>query len=181
MCIKCVACGESLAPNESPCPKCGELGRVFSLEATSLEVCTEIESVDINVTFHWDHLLESAETLHAAGHFSSAIVVAQTACEVVTARAIGKAFDSKRVPELREPVMRLLSSASLRGDKARLLYDALTNDNINQHRFWPRYIEMVRLRNAVAHNGETATQEQSRKLIDAASEFVAHVGSHNQM
>jgi hypothetical protein len=128
----------------------------------------------------WETLRNYTERLFANGDFGVALIVAQTACEVVVERAMQKAFDAKKIPELDGPIRRF-KPYSLAQDRNRKLYTALTGDDIGQAPFWSSYQKFVELRNKSAHNGESPDKDTTRTALDAAKDFVEHVVKHNAM
>ena len=143
------------------------------------DVLVPRESFDATLIRHWCKLLATAERLFETRDFSVAVVVAQTACEVVTERAIIHAFSRKGIAELEEPVTRFLRTYALQRDDNRLLYDALTADEIGKKSFWSGYTKLVKHRNDIVHSGQDSNQTDARTDLDSARLFVQHVAQHN--
>lgn len=137
------------------------------------------DSFEATVIRHWTKLLETAERLYNGGETSVAVIVAQTACEVVLERAVTKGFKAKGVPELDDAVTRMLSSYSPRNRNTRRLYNTLTGDNLGSHGFWQAYTAMVAHRHDAVHRGQTISQTDARNGLDAARQLVEHVEQHN--
>lgn len=186
MTTTCPDCGTTLHIDDAamserpPCPNCG------SDRVTVAAVGTVLASATLRATgvvsWPWPRLLETACHLNRDGHCGPAVVVAQSACEVVVARAMSKAYKDKGVPDLEEPVGNYLYMKALTNENMRKLYGALTDDtNINQQGFWSDYTTMVKLRHEVAHAGKHVGPNAARTAIDAAKAFVEHVAQHNKL
>jgi hypothetical protein len=70
-----------------------------------------------------------ARRLRDEGHYQMAVVMAQTACEVVTEAVMDDLFARRGVPELAGPVNGLVASYSLNNDRVCPLYTALAKDS----------------------------------------------------
>lgn len=136
-------------------------------------------TADVEVVRHWTRLLENAERLHTSGEYEVAIVVAQTACEVITERAISKAFGNKGVAELESPVTGFLISYNLGNERVRKLYDALAGDTVAGEGFWEAFKALAKTRNESVHSGRKVSETESRDGLDAASQLVAHIEQKN--
>lgn len=142
----------------------------------------------VHVVRHWDHILEKVESLYKDGHYGAAVIVAQTACEVVMARAMTKApatgaaprnaARTKAAPKKAAKVKSYRSySPSAAG--VRMRYDTLTGDTLDQHPFWQAYSDMAEHRHAAIHAGVDVPQQHARKDIDAAKQLINHIVQHN--
>jgi hypothetical protein len=129
-------------------------------------------------------LLNTVEQLRDNGHWGSAVVFAQTACELCTELVITYGFHrllSPASPErpfrckLGEKVGNLFTSYNLGNQKLRGVYEALTGNAIQECSFWVRYLELTALRNRIVHRGMQATEEQARQARDTAGEFLRHM------
>lgn len=131
-------------------------------------------------------LLDLAERLFQAGRedrdqYGLAVIVAATACEVAVDRALAKSFKSKGVPELDDPIGRLIGTNALVREQNRKLYETLTGDQIGQEAFWADYRTLVENRNRIAHKGTRISDTDARKDIENAKLFVEHVVKHNRL
>ncbi len=135
------------------------------------------------VAWPWTRLLETAERFHESREFGVAIVIAQTACEVVVERAIANACEEKVIPEIKEFICPSRMSCSLANPKTRKLYNVLTNDSIAEKdkKLWGAYECMVTQRHDSVHRGKKVTESESREGLDAAKKLVEHVASHNRL
>jgi hypothetical protein len=126
-------------------------------------------------------LLETAERLFNAGENDVAVIVAQTACEVVAERAITKVFSTKGIAELEGPVTDYLVSYSIHGERNRKLYSALTGDKIGDEPFWSKYKKLADMRHEAVHCGVMCDKESTREGLEAAKRLVEHVTKHNRL
>ncbi len=201
---KCNAELERTDPPQS-CPLCGEMGRIvtvagnattrsitaatprsYSMAAGAASFTVTGSSATLTVIRHWTKLLDAAERLYNTGEYGVAVVVAQTACEVIVERAMTQAFAAKKVPELEDPMLRYLSSYSLDGDRNRKFYNALTGDDMGHNPggtigFWQGYRKLVEHRNLTVHSGHDLPQADARADLNAAKQFVAHIEQHNKL
>jgi hypothetical protein len=119
-------------------------------------------------------LLDAAEALRRDGHFGPAVVTAQAAVEVVTEFVILDTL-RERGPELEEPFRKFIRSFSLRDERLRSLYQALTGDDIAQTDFWAELNEHMRRRNEVAHGETRVSQDDADRSIRVARTAVNHL------
>jgi hypothetical protein len=68
---------------------------------------------------YYRDLVGKAEELRAEGRYDLAVVVAQTACELLFEQAITELLQRRGVPELEMPLSDLLTSYSPTNDKTR--------------------------------------------------------------
>jgi hypothetical protein len=136
----------------------------------------------LTVTRHWAHLFETVEQLYSAGHYGAAVIVAQTACEVVMARAMTLAATAKQQPGNQDRRgHHRLQSYSADNRRVRQLYNALTDDDIAAQPFWQAYGKMLDLRHDAVHAGASVPQEAARTGIEAAKLLISHVERHNNL
>jgi hypothetical protein len=103
------------------------------------------------------------------------VVIAQTACEVLTAQVIRHLLNIRRAGDLEEWVADRLPSFNLDNRAVRDLYATLSGDRIQERSLWPRYTGHVRHRNRVVHLGEAATREQAEDACAAAAELLDYL------
>jgi hypothetical protein len=127
------------------------------------------------ITTYLQKLLALSQALIDQGEFSISIVVAHMACEVATDRTFADAFKTKEIEYLEESIENFLPSNNLGNDKIRKLYTALTGDEIQKQPFWPRFMETVKRRNGVSHNGKVYGKDEAEASLEVAREFVAHL------
>ncbi len=141
-----------------------------------IQICT---SPIVRCIHHWTELLENAERFHGSREYSVAVVVAQTACEVIAERAISKAFANKGIPELESSVTNFLISYNLGNERVQKLYAALTGDNIVGKELWMAIKRLAKTRNKSVHTGREVSETESREGLDAAHQLVAGVFEQN--
>jgi hypothetical protein len=121
-------------------------------------------------------LLEVARSLLNREPFGLSIVVSQTACEVATENALAAAFASRGVPELKEPLSKLLRSYSMTNDNVRRVYTALTGRGIGDAPFWPAFKRANQKRHDIVHNGAIAMKTEAEDAWQAAKMFLDYLG-----
>jgi hypothetical protein len=123
-------------------------------------------------------LLIMARKLIDEGQFGLAVIICHLACEVATERALSQAFARRGIADVEDAVEAFLNGYSLRNDRNRQLYTALTGDDIAQQPFWPKFTASARRRNDIVH-GELPVghvqQVDAEESFTAASDLVAHL------
>jgi hypothetical protein len=122
-------------------------------------------------------LLSTARGLLERQQYRGAVVIAQTACEVLTAQVIRHLLNTRRAGDLEEWVADSLPSFSLDDRAVRDLYATLSGDRIQERSLWPRYTGHVRHENRVVRRGEAATREQAEDSCAAAAELLEYLES----
>src|SRR5262249_8588556 len=127
---ECKHCGRNLddTPQGNPCPDCGKSGRHIYVDVEPARLRITAGTPTVTITHLWERLLQTAEFMFRESHYSSAVIIAQSACEVIVERSIKKAFEDKCIPELVGPIDALFLSYSPRNPKVLNLYNALTGD-----------------------------------------------------
>lgn len=113
----------------------------------------------------------------APDHYQSAIVMAQTACEMCAEDTIRVFFQVMGLDDLFEPMAEFIPSFNLASDdpKVRNLYMAICGDKVSDQPFWDALTELPKKTNRIRHAGETATKEEAEQLCAAAEQFINHV------
>jgi len=75
--------------------------------------------------------LTEAERLHDGKEWKLVVLMAQTACELVTELAITTLLVIHGVPELTRPIVASFSTYSLRNDRLRMFYEELSREKID--------------------------------------------------
>jgi HEPN domain-containing protein len=179
MAVQCKKCGQELndVADGEPCPFCGEVNGVPLLTSKYSVTTVGATASDTAITIPlWTKLLEVAEELFNKEFYGSAVIIAQTACEVIVARAMTKALGNR-------PVKKKYSSFSPANKRTRKLYYKLTDDNIRSEGFWNDYAAMVELRRDCVHKGlhSAISETDVRTGLDAAKKLVEHVEQHNKL
>jgi len=171
----CKHCGQNLdsVPAGDPCPNCGGTGRNHVLTVEPGVFVLTGADANLTILRHWTSLLQIAESLYAAGYFGVALILAQSACEIVMTRAVAAA--SKKLGRKAKSD----SYSPNRGDH-RKTYRQLTGDDLEQQPFFTDYCQMASRRNKCVHEGEykRITQTESRDGLDAAKQLIDHVEAH---
>jgi hypothetical protein len=133
-----------------------------------------------SVTRLHDHIMEAAREfaamestpgVHQPGH-QAAVVLAQMACEVASARGIAALCEHRRVgaPPSRE------FDYTLRRKTSQSFWKLLTGHPVPTHGgWWSKYRAHVERRNAVIHRGRLVTAREAAASIRAAESFIAFV------
>ena len=120
-------------------------------------------------------LLDTARQLLQQNHREIVLVTAQMACENYTEQIFVAAYHKKGIAYLEQPIDDLVPSYNLANEKVRSLYVALTGDRIHDQPFWPKYKELVTLRNKVMHSGARVSKDQAEEACKVADQLVTHL------
>jgi hypothetical protein len=120
-------------------------------------------------------LLNRAQDLLTLGDRDLAVVVAQTACEVLVAQVIGERLDAREVGSLRLHITSQIRTYSLNDDKTRKLWNELTNDEIGRLPMWQKYRSHVARRHAVVHQGVLVSEAAASESFEAVEALIRHV------
>ena len=125
-------------------------------------------------------LMREADKLlfHAKQPAGLAIVVAHTASEVATQRAISRAFAHRSISDLEDAVEDLFSSYNLGNHKARRFYTALTGDAVQKEWWWSEFQQSVKRRNDIVHEGRKATDGEAAASLTVCDQFVTHIDAY---
>ena len=128
--------------------------------------------------------LDRAQDLLDRGDWDLAVVVAQTAVEVLVAQvisdrlqAIGDHLHENQLPTLRTNLTRNIKTYSLNDDPTRELWDDLMEDTIKRANVWADYKDHVKRRHGVVHNGVEVRQAQATASLAAARAMIEHIQS----
>jgi HEPN domain-containing protein len=126
--------------------------------------------------------LERAPNLLDRGDWDLAVVVAQTAVELLIAQvisdrlqAIGDHLEENQLPALRTNLTRNVKTYSLNDDPSRELWDDLMHDTIKQADVWADYKDHVKRRHGVVHRGVEVNEDQATASLAAAREMIEHI------
>jgi alkylation response protein AidB-like acyl-CoA dehydrogenase len=120
------------------------------------------------------HLSES----ELGGAASAAVMIAQTAIEVCTERAISRLLAGGAAAFLHPWIDRRLSNYNVYREDVKGLYKVVTEDvTITDQGFWTsgRLKAHVELRNDIAHRGKTATAQEAMASVVVAEEIINHM------
>ncbi len=131
--------------------------------------------------------LERAQDLLDRGEWDLAVVVAQTAVEVLIAqvisdrlRAIGDHLEENQLPRLRTNLTRNIKTYSLNDDPTRQLWDDLMQDMITNVDAWGGYKDHVKRRHGIVHQGVEVSRLQAAASLEAARAMIEHVRSRQR-
>jgi hypothetical protein len=137
--------------------------------------------------FRHQVLLERAQDLLDRGDWDLAIVVAQTACEILIAQVIsdrlqviGDKLEEVQLPPLRTNLIGQVKTYSLNDDRTRQLWDDLMQDTITRADVWREYKDHVKLRHGVVHGGVAVDKAKAAASLAAAQAMIAHVEARGQ-
>jgi hypothetical protein len=77
--------------------------------------------------------------------------------------------------ELSEPLLGLFQSFNICNDRLLRVYNALSNEDLQEAAFWPEMKRLNKLRNKIVHTGSSCSQSEAKKLIAGVGHFIAHV------
>ena len=153
------------------CARAGiEVPDPLELRASGFEVFLEDQLRD-------SELLNRADELFEQGHYDLAVIVAQTACEVLVADAMRTLLEGHASDGLFPWLIGRISSYTLVDDATRNLWNKLTQTEIQSQDWWNAYREHVRRRNGIVHAGERVDGDAARSSLDAARELFAFIDS----
>lgn len=127
-----------------------------------------------------DRKLLQAQTVYVhsrgeLGEYAHAVTLACTACEMAVTRAMRRLMAAK-VADLHPALERLIGNRFALTDKRVVaLWDALAGDEIAKANFWPRYQEVLDLRQSITHEGESASRAQAEAAVTTARDLCDHV------
>ncbi len=129
----------------------------------------------------YQSLLDSADTWCQQGHYKEAVILVQIALELFTEKVLGHLYQVRNISYLKPQFEHLLVNYNLGNSKVSGLYMALSGDKITQAPFWSRLTEHVELRNRLVHDGQDATESQSRASLTAIQALIVHIKEHNSL
>ena len=158
------------------CPKCDSSERVGKRHyASASDTVYTTESAVGTVIRFTQRILEEAERFNSINEYRVAIIFAQTACEIATERAIIAALKNRQVSELEDVVDELFMSYSIKNEKVRMLYSALTGDDLTVQKFWADLRQSAVWRNDIVHDGKEADSSMAKRAIEAARLYIEHI------
>ncbi len=133
-------------------------------------------TADLSTATYPQILIATAAKLILDQHFAVSIVVSMMACEVAVARKLKTAFAVRNIADLEDATLKFLNGYSLKHDRQRNFYNALTGDSIQNQSFWPSYKAAAGRRNKIIHEAESATEVEANDARSAATAFITHLG-----
>ena len=123
----------------------------------------------------YESLLESAHAAHTASEHKVAVILAQTALEVYTEKALGQLYRRRNIEYLKPEFEHLLINYNLANSKVSSLYQALSGDQLTAAPFGSAIQTHIQLRNDLVHEGRDATAEDAEASLGAVEALIAHV------
>jgi hypothetical protein len=120
-------------------------------------------------------LLQRAQALREADEASLAVVLAQAAFEALIRQTVEDRLLARGIGGLRAHLHNY--RAALQENQSRKLWFELTRDDIGRHRGWGSYLEHVRRRNGLVHEGVEIDQAGASESIAAVLVLIEHVES----
>jgi hypothetical protein len=134
------------------------------------------------VTRAHEALFETASQHANDGRDAEAVMVSQTCCEMVAARALHalRNHPTHAKAEYADLIAETFpkgqdNTYSLRNNRARAAWRALTADRLDQATFWSAYTTHVTRRNRIAHTGHRPTSAEAKNSIKVARLFIDHI------
>jgi HEPN domain-containing protein len=117
------------------------------------------------------HLGKEALDLERQGRYDLAVVRTQTVCELAIVGTLARLIRDQHPhanPDhlLRRPV-------TLRDEQSKALLYMLTQRRVQDEPWWPRYVDHVKRRNAIVHEGLVVTREDAVASIQASLDLRA--------
>ena len=120
-------------------------------------------------------LFERAQALCEAGETSLAVVIAQAAFEALIRQTVEERLLAREIGGLRDHLHNY--KAALQESQSRKLWLELTHDEIGRHRGWNSYLEHVKRRNDLVHEGVEVDQAGACASISAVLLLLEHIES----
>jgi hypothetical protein len=100
------------------------------------------------------------------GDYEVAVVISQMAAEIASEQVMTAYLGRKQVPELAEALAGFVTSYSLANKRVLKLYNALTEDPVQQEPFWAAYKAHAKTRGAVVHRGERVDKAMAEASVE---------------
>lgn len=121
-------------------------------------------------------LLDTAKVFLARGEYQVAVVISQTAVEVLVEQIITDQVRKRNTaPELEEWIMNRAKPFGLTGSASFDLYVTLTNDKIQRAPFWDEYRRHVTRRHGVVHRGQEVSRLLGEESVAIADQIIRHL------
>jgi hypothetical protein len=122
-----------------------------------------------------EELLELAADLLQRTHFELVVIVAQMACEVLTAQILDVLIERKSLAYLEKWIEDRTRNTNLGNDAVRQLYEALSGDQITTRSFWTKFKEHNERRNDVVHDAARVDSAKAQESLEACQALVLHL------
>jgi hypothetical protein len=111
-------------------------------------------------------LSKEALELNKQGRHELAVMRIQTVCELAIADALTRLLSDQH-PEA-EPARLIRRPTTLRDEHSKAFLHMLTGRRVQEEAWWPRYVEHLKRRNAIVHDGLAVTREDAIASIEAS-------------
>jgi HEPN domain-containing protein len=126
------------------------------------------------LTHYYETLYNDALRYLEQGQTSMAIIVAQTAVELCTESTLEELLRIYGVDVIRKSLAGVFKSYAITNDRLRGLFNALSNDDVEQSEFWHNLKALSKVRNAIVHNGDNCQQDEAKRLIPAVGKYIEY-------
>jgi HEPN domain-containing protein len=120
-------------------------------------------------------LLDRARELFEQHEHELAVIVAQTACEVLVADAIRNFLQPHASDALQGWLIKRIRSFTFMDDPTKDLWERITRSRVQGQDFWDDYLDHVRRRNWIAHQGILISEGEAEASLDAATALFDYV------
>jgi hypothetical protein len=120
-------------------------------------------------------LLQRAKKLQEDGVPGLAVVVAQSAVEVLVRQVISERLQAREIGGLREYIIGGIRTHNLIDNRIRKLWLELTGDDVDRAAAWAGYRAHLKRRNEVVHQGEDISADEADSSLAAAGAMIQHI------
>lgn len=125
---------------------------------------------------YFQQVLDSAVGMRNQGEYAVAIILAQTACEIVTEQLLDELLQLAGVTDPVHVEALGPRNTNLALEPVRKIYSALSNDHIQrQQPLWANFQAHWKRRNEIVHAGATATVLEADESLNAVVDVIEHV------
>jgi hypothetical protein len=121
-------------------------------------------------------VFDAAQRLFNKGEFEAAVIISQTACEVLGADVLARLARKKAIEYLNPWIRRVLRrSGDFNNNSVRKLYETLSGDSIQSQPFWIGYEHHVRIRHEIVHGGRRLSKQEGQDSLNVVGQFIRHL------
>lgn len=131
----------------------------------------------ITMKHHHEMLIGMAKDALDRKEFELSVILATSACEMLTERAFSLLFSYRNVEYLYDSVIgRQRVYNNITNKKSRDLYIALSGDNIiTKFNGWADLGKHYNRRHEIVHQGKTVDEEDAKKSLQIVNEYIKHI------
>ena len=129
------------------------------------------------IKHHHETLLGMAKDAFDRKEFALSVILATSACEMLTERAFRLLFSYRDIDYLYDSVIeRQWEYNNITKEKSRNLYISLSKDDI-PHTFkgWSDLHEHYKRRHKIAHRGKKIDEKDGNKSLQIVSDYIKHI------